>query len=101
MADKSDLLRPVDIATRIGDVLFTVGQVCTIAGITKMQLDLWTERAAIRTLGAKQRLYDVNAVEHVMLIAQARSVGFGVDAAIDAAALFRSRHGLDERRAAA
>jgi len=36
-----------------------------------------------------------------MLIAQARSVGFGVDAAIDAAALFRSRHGLDERRAAA
>ena len=31
MVDKSDLLRPVDIATRIGDVLFTVGQVCTIA----------------------------------------------------------------------
>ena len=101
MADKSDLLRPVDIATRIGDVLFTVGQVCTIAGITKMQLDLWTERAAIETLGAKQRLYDVDAVEHVMLIAQARSVGFSVDAAIDAAALFRSRHGLDQSRIAA
>ena len=101
MADKSDLLRPVDIATRIGDVLFTVGQVCTIAGITKMQLDLWTERAAIETLGAKQRLYDVDAVEHVMLIAQARGLGFSVDAAIDAASLFRSRHGLDQRRIAA
>ena len=92
---------PVDIATRIGDVLFTVGQVCTIAGITKMQLDLWTERAAIETLGAKQRLYDVHAVEHVMLIAQARRLGFSVDAAIDAAASFRSRHGLDQRPIAA
>ncbi|MDP9258575.1 MAG: hypothetical protein M3Q31_18780, partial [Actinomycetota bacterium] len=68
--DKSDLLRPVDVATRINDVLFTVGQVCTIARITKMQLDLWTERAAIATLGVKQRLYDTDAVEHVMLIAQ-------------------------------
>jgi DNA-binding transcriptional MerR regulator len=101
MADTSDLLRPVDIATRIGEVLFTVGQVCTIAGITKMQLDLWTERAGITTLGAKQRLYDVAAVEHVMLIAQARGLGFSVDAAIDAAALYRSRHGLDEGRVAA
>jgi len=50
--DKSDLLRPVDVAARIHDVLFTVGQVCTIARITKMQLDLWTERASIATLGA-------------------------------------------------
>jgi DNA-binding transcriptional MerR regulator len=91
MVDKSDLLRPVDIATRIGDVLFTVGQVCTIAGITKMQLDLWTERAAISTLGVKQRLYNVDAVEHVMLIAQARDLGFSVDAAIEAAAAFRAR----------
>src|SRR3954454_645956 len=93
MVDKSDLLRPVDIATRIGDVLFTVGQVCTIAGITKMQLDLWTERAQIATLGAKQRLYDTESVEHVMLIAQARELGFSVDAAIEAAAAFRARSG--------
>jgi DNA-binding transcriptional MerR regulator len=91
MVDKSDLLHPVDIATRIGEVLFTVGQVCTIARITKMQLDLWTERAAIHTLGAKQRLYDADAVEHVMLIAQARDLGFSVDAAIEAAAAFRAR----------
>jgi DNA-binding transcriptional MerR regulator len=91
MVDKSDLLRPVDIATRIGDVHFTVGQVCTIACITKMQLDLWTERAAIPTLGAKQRLYDSEAVEHVMLIAQARDLGFSVDAAIEAAAAYRER----------
>ena len=62
-----------------------------------MQLDLWTERAAIATLGAKQRLYDADAVEHVMLIAQARDLGFSVDAAIEAAAAFRARHGLDQR----
>ena len=93
MVDKSELLRPVDIATRIGDVLFTVGQVCTIARITKMQLDLWTERASIATLGVKQRLYDADAVEHVMLIAQARELGFSVDAAIEAAAAFRARSG--------
>jgi DNA-binding transcriptional MerR regulator len=92
MVDKSDLLRPVDVAARIHDVLFTVGQVCTIARITKMQLDLWTERAAIATLGVKQRLYDTDAVEHVMLIAQARDLGFSVDSAIEAAAAFRSRN---------
>ena len=89
--DKSDLLRPVDVAARIHDVLFTVGQVCTIARITKMQLDLWTERAAIATLGVKQRLYDTAAVEHVMLIAQARDLGFSVDSVIEAAAAFRAR----------
>jgi DNA-binding transcriptional MerR regulator len=91
MVDKSELLHPVDIATRVRDVLFTVGQVCTMARITKMQLDLWTERAAIRTLGVKQRLYDADAVEHVMLIAQARDLGFSVDAAIEAATAFRAR----------
>ena len=91
MVDKSELLRPVDVSSRIGDVLFTVGQVCTIARITKMQLDLWTERAGIATLGVKQRLYDVAAVEHVMLIAQARELGFSVDAAIEAASAFRAR----------
>ena len=89
--DKSDLLRPVDVAARIHDVLFTVGQVCTIARITKMQLDLWTERASIATLGVKQRLYNADAVEHVMLIAQARDLGFSVDSAIEAAAAFRAR----------
>jgi DNA-binding transcriptional MerR regulator len=92
MMDKSDLLRPVDIATRIGDVLFSVGQVCTIARITTVQLDLWTERASIPALGVKQRLYAADAVEHVMLIAQARELGFSVDAAIEAAAAFRARN---------
>ena len=46
---------------------------------------------AIATLGVKQRLYDGDAVEHVMLIAQARDLGFSVDAAIEAAAAFRAR----------
>jgi DNA-binding transcriptional MerR regulator len=93
MVDKSDLLRPVDVASRIDSVLFTVGQVCTIAGITKMQLDLWTERASISTLGVKQRLYNTDAVEHVMLITQARDLGFSVDSATGAAAAYRARHG--------
>ena len=29
-----------------------------MAGITKMQLDYWTQRGDIPTLGNKQRLYD-------------------------------------------
>src|SRR3977135_2785622 len=91
MGDKADLVRPADGAAPIHDVLFTVGQVCTIARITKMQLDLWTERAAIATLGVKQRLYDTDAVEHVMLTAQPRDRGFSVDSAIAAAAAFRAR----------
>jgi len=99
--DKSDLLRPVDVASRVHAVLFTVGQVCTIAGITKMQLDLWTERASISTMGVKQRLYNTDAVEHVMLIAQARDIGFSVDSAIEAAAAYRARHGHDHSALAA
>ena len=91
MARQVDLLEDVSVAERVTDLEFTVGQVCRIAGITKMQLDLWTERAAISTLGVKQRLYNADAVEHVMLIAQARDLGFSVDAAIEAAAAFRAR----------
>ena len=93
MARQVDLLEDVSVAERVTDLEFTVGQVCRIAGITKMQLDLWTERAAIATLGVKQRLYDTDSVEHVMLIAQARELGFSVDAAIEAAAAFRARSG--------
>jgi hypothetical protein len=82
---QSDLLEDVSVASRVVDLEFTVGQVCKIAGITKMQLDYWTVRGDIPTLGKKQRLYDSHAVEFVMLIKQARDLGFDVNAAIAAA----------------
>src|SRR6478752_9209539 len=82
---QSDLLEDVSVASRVVDLEFTVGQVCRIAGITKMQLDYWTVRGDIPTLGKKQRLYDSHAVETVMLIRQARDLGFDVNAAIAAA----------------
>ena len=88
MARQSDLLEAVSVADRVGDLEFTVGQVCRIAGITKMQLDYWTVRGAIPTKGKKQRLYDSDAVETVMLIKQARDLGFDVNAAITAAKEF-------------
>jgi DNA-binding transcriptional MerR regulator len=88
VARQSDLLEAVSVADRVGDLEFTVGQVCRIAGITKMQLDYWTVRGDIPTKGKKQRLYDSDAVETVMLIKQARDLGFDVNAAISAAKEF-------------
>ena len=85
MVKQSDLLEAVSVADRVGELQFTVGQVCRMAGITKMQLDYWTVRGDIPTQGKKQRLYDSHAVETVMLIKQARDLGFDVNAAIAAA----------------
>jgi hypothetical protein len=90
VARQSDLLEDVSVADRVRELEFTVGQVCRIAGITKMQLDYWTVRGDIPTQGRKQRLYDASAVETVMLIKQARDLGFDVNAAIAAAAEFRT-----------
>ena len=91
MIRQSDLLSAVSVADRVEELQFTVGQVCRIAGITKMQLDYWTERGDIPTLGKKQRLYDASAVEVVMLIKQARDLGFDVNAAIAASKDFQAR----------
>jgi DNA-binding transcriptional MerR regulator len=87
---QAELLETVSVADRVVDLEFTVGQVCRIAGITKMQLDYWTLRGDIPTLGKKQRLYDASAVETVMLIKQARDLGFDVNAAIAAAKEFQA-----------
>ena len=97
MARQSDLLEAVNVADRVVDLEFTVGQVCRIAGITKMQLDYWTVRGDIPTKGRKQRLYDSSAVETVMLIKQARDLGFDVQAAISAAREFQEHRGAEER----
>jgi DNA-binding transcriptional MerR regulator len=66
-----------------------LGQVCQIAGISKMQLDYWTNKAQIPTKGKKQRIYDIDALELVMLIKQAKDKGLNLGAAIDAAKRYR------------
>ena len=87
----ADLLEPVDIAARLGDLELYLGQVCRVAGITKMQLDYWTTKAKIPTKGRKQRTYDMDAVETVMLIKQAKDRGLSLAAAIEAARQFKER----------
>jgi DNA-binding transcriptional MerR regulator len=89
-----DLLEPIDLSQHLGKVELYLGQVCQIAGISKMQLDYWTNKAQIPTKGKKQRIYDIHALETVMLIKQAKDKGLNLGAAIDAARGFRSRSSL-------
>jgi MerR-like DNA binding protein len=84
-----DLLEPIDLAEHLGKVELYLGQVCQIAGISKMQLDYWTNKAQIPTKGKKQRIYDIDALETVMLIKQAKDKGLNLGAAIEAARRFR------------
>ena len=85
-----DLLEPIDLAEHLGKVELYLGQVCQIAGISKMQLDYWTNKAQIPTKGKKQRIYDIDALETVMLIKQAKDKGLNLGAAIEAAHTFRA-----------
>jgi DNA-binding transcriptional MerR regulator len=84
-----DLLEPIDLADHLGNIELYLGQVCRLAGISKMQLDYWTNKAQIPTKGKKQRIYDMDAVETVMLIKQAKDKGLNLGAAIDAARRYR------------
>jgi len=86
-----DLLEPVNLAEHLEKVELYLGQVCQIAGISKMQLDYWTNKAQIPTKGKKQRIYDMDALETVMLIKQAKDKGLNLGAAIEAARRFRER----------
>ena len=86
-----DLLEPIDMSEHLGKIELYLGQVCAIAGISKMQLDYWTNQAQIPTKGKKQRIYDMDAVETVMLIKQAKDKGLTLGAAIDAARRFREQ----------
>ena len=88
-SNQVDLLEPIDLAQHLGKVELYLGQVCQIAGISKMQLDYWTNKANIPTKGRKQRIYDIEALELVMLIKQAKDKGLNLGAAIDAAQRFR------------
>ena len=84
-----DFLEPINLAEHLDKVELYLGQVCQIAGISKMQLDYWTNKAQIPTKGKKQRIYDIDALETVMLIKQAKDKGLNLGAAIDAARRFR------------
>jgi DNA-binding transcriptional MerR regulator len=86
-----ELLEPIDLTEHLDKIELYLGQVCAIAGISKMQLDYWTNKAQIQTKGKKQRIYDMEAVETVMLIKQAKDKGLNLGAAIDAARTFRAR----------
>ena len=46
-----DLLEPVNLSEHLEKVELYLGQVCQIAGISKMQLDYWTNKAQIPTRG--------------------------------------------------
>src|SRR6476646_10839736 len=89
-----DLLEQIDLAQHLDKVELYLGQVCQIAGISKMQLDYWTNKAKIPTKGRKQRIYDIEALETVMLIKQAKDKGLNLQAAIDAARRFKTAKAL-------
>src|SRR5438094_3546286 len=84
-------LRPFDLGEHLDKLELQLGQVCRIAGITKMQLDYWTMKAQIPTKGRKQRIYDIDALETVMLIKQAKDKGLNLAAAIEAAQTFKDK----------
>ena len=86
-----DFLEPVNLVEHLDKIELYLGQVCQIAGISKMQLDYWTNKAQIPTKGKKQRIYDMDAVETVMLIKQGKDKGLNLGAAIDAAKRFREQ----------
>jgi DNA-binding transcriptional MerR regulator len=90
-----DLLDSVDIASRLQVLELSLGQVCRVAGISRMQLDYWTTKARIPTKGHKQRLYDLDAVETVLLIKQGKDKGLSLQAAIEAAERFRAARPAD------
>ena len=69
-----NILEPVNLAEHLDKVELYLGQVCQIAGISKTQLDYWTNKAQIPTKGKKQRIYDIEALETV-LIKQAKDKG--------------------------
>jgi DNA-binding transcriptional MerR regulator len=91
MVTNADLLQAVDVRNHLLGLELTLGQVCQVAGISKMQLDYWTQKAEIPTHGRKQRTYDMTSVETVLLIKQAKDRGLSLSAAIMAVQEFQDR----------
>src|SRR5437762_13772798 len=94
-----DILEPIDLGEHLDKIELYVGQVCQVAGISKMQLDYWTNKAQIPTKGKKQRIYDMDAVETVMLIKQGKDKGLNLSTAIEAARKYKEER-LDGTRPA-
>ena len=94
-----DLLEPVNLADRLPRLELYLSQVCSVAGISKMQLDYWTTKAGIETRGRKQRTYDVRSLELVMLIKQAKDKGLNLGAAIAAAREYQELQARHSRMA--
>jgi len=94
-----DFLEPIDLAEHLDKIELYLGQVCQIAGISKMQLDYWTNKAHIPTKGNKQRAYDIRSVEMVILIKQAKDKGLNLSAAIAAAREYQERRAAQPRMA--
>lgn len=88
----ASLLSDIDWREHVGKIDFTPGQVCAIAGISRVKLDYWVERAGIATRGNKQRVFDASGVELLLLIKQGRDLGLGLGASIDAARSAQARH---------
>ena len=91
-SNQVDLLEPINLSEHLDKIELYLGQVCHIAGISKMQLDYWTNKAQIPTKGKKQRIYDIDALETVMLIKQAKDKGLNLGAAIDATRKFQEQN---------
>src|SRR3954449_8116298 len=87
--EPADFLEPINLADHLEKVELYLGQVCQVAGISKMQLDYWTNKAHIPTKGKKQRIYDIDALETVMLIKQGKDKGLNLSTAIEAASKFK------------
>jgi DNA-binding transcriptional MerR regulator len=94
----ADFLEPIDLAEHLDKIELYLGQVCQVAGISKMQLDYWTNKAQIPTKGKKQRIYDMDAVETVMLIKQGKDKGLNLSTAIEAARKYKEENSLPGRR---
>ena len=89
-ARRTPILEPVDLAAHLDKIELYLGQVCHVAGISKMQLDYGTTKAEIPTKGRKQRIYDRDAIETVMLIKQAKDKGLPLATAIEATRRFQA-----------
>jgi hypothetical protein len=74
----------LELGARFESIELTVGQVCRVAGISKMQLDYWTVKARVPTKGNKQRLYDLAALKTVLQIKESLASGRTLAAAIAA-----------------
>ena len=83
---QADLLEPINFSPSISTRSSSIsGRSAQIAGISKMQLDYWTNKAQIRPRDASNGSTTWTQVETVMLIKQAKDKGLNLEAAIEAA----------------